>query len=71
MEPNEKRPSKSARMKDAVLVQYTAEMLSPDSPEFQERAKLPPSKRGPNLALYHELAREQPKSETGDTPSAQ
>jgi hypothetical protein len=55
MEPDEKRAPKGARSKDTVLVQYTAEMLPPDSPEFQERAKLPLSKRGPFLQLYVEM----------------
>ena len=44
MNSNEKRQhSPHAKSKDTVLVQFTAELLSPDSPEFQERANRPRS----------------------------
>ncbi len=42
-------------LRDSVLVEWTATMLPPDSPEAQARANRPLSERGPNLALYHEL----------------
>ncbi len=68
MEPKKKyRPSKEVRSKDTVLVRITA-VMPPDSPEFQERAKLPLSERGPNLARYIEeakAAKQQPPTENG------
>jgi hypothetical protein len=66
MDPDEKRPPEGCWSKDTVLVQFTAEMLPPESPEFQERAKLPLSKRGPFMQLFVELAKakgEQPPTE--------
>lgn len=55
MERKKRCPSGTTSSEDTVLVQIVAEMLPHDSPEFQERAKLPRSARGPSLALYHEL----------------
>lgn len=43
-----RRHSPNAKSKDTVLVEFTAEWLSPDSPEFQERANRPrPTPRPP------------------------
>ncbi len=65
METNDDGERPSGWSKDTVLVRWTAEMLSPDSPEFQARANRPLSERGPNLALYHEL---QKAADAGDPP---
>ncbi len=54
MERKRRRPSGTTSSEDTVFVQIVAEWLPPDSPEFQQRAKLPLSARGPNLALYLE-----------------
>jgi hypothetical protein len=67
MERNKRRPSGTTSSEDTVFVQFTTKGLPPDSPEFQERARRPLSERGPNLARYRELLREQ--REDGEQPA--
>ncbi len=72
METNDNEKQPSGWSKDTVLVRWTVKWLPKDSPEFQARANLPLSARGPNLALYHELqkANDEPKPAGEQPPSA-
>ena len=71
MERRKRSPSGTTSSEDTVLVRIVAKGVPADSAEFQERAKLPRSERGPNLALYHELCDEQKTEAKSDEPPAQ
>jgi hypothetical protein len=69
VDTNEHRSGSAGRTssQDTVLVQFVAKGLPKDSPEFQARAKLPLSQRGPNLALYREQRKAE--AEGGQPPN--